>query len=61
MKKPIKIFEAFLGDKFLAWKADDRTEIKLTGRIVTVITTTEDFGALTSRFNLDLIPAYSVA
>lgn len=60
-KKAIKLFEAHLGDKFYAWKADDRTDIKLYGSMVTVTQKHDEYGEVITRFELDLIPAYTLA
>lgn len=59
--KKIKLFEAHLGDKFYAWKADDRTSIKKFGHMVTVAQKHDEYGEVITRFDLGLIPAYTLA
>lgn len=61
MKKTIKLFEAFLGDKFYSWSASETVSISQGGRIISITQKNETFGEVTSRFDLDLIPAYTIA
>lgn len=61
MKKSIKLFEAHLGDKFYAWKADDRTAIKLYQDVVTVTQKHDEYGEVVTRFYLSQIPAHTLA
>lgn len=63
----MKRFEAFLGNNWFAWTNTDGVSIKQTGRFVTIKTdpvpATENnpgHDGLVTKFNLDIIPAYTI-
>jgi hypothetical protein len=56
----LKRFEAFLGDKFVAWVETPDLSISQTGRTVKIASTHEGTEYVTV-LNLDVLPAYTVA
>lgn len=58
--KTIKRFEAFLGTQWMAWEASDTRTIIQRGRIIHIVNKQHEGGDVTSIFDLDLIPAYSI-
>lgn len=66
------IFEAFLGNQWMAWRDSETVKISKKGNVVTVITQPEEaknnadgtfrspaHDKLTTKFDLTLIPAYT--
>lgn len=61
----IKRFETFIGNDLRAWVASDTVKLNKRGKLVTmttVITPPEEKPyELSTTFNLDLLPVYSIA
>lgn len=53
-------FEAFLGDKFIAWVDTPEVSITQTGKLIHIASTLEGTNYVTT-LNLNLIPAYTIA
>lgn len=60
-KKAIAIFEAFLGNEFRGWRTDEKTKISSVGHIIRVVREDDVLGTVTTTFDLDLIPAFTIA